>query len=167
MHLTETLSLPVSAAAAGAMYADPDYAEVRRETMGARTASARVDGDAAGAFTTTTELTMPTDRVPDMMRRFVGQTVTVRETQRWQASGPDGARDGEISFEIVGAPASMTGRTRLAPAGEDASTITIDGELVAKVPLLGRRIEQAAIPYVSEVLGLESTSAAAYARSRR
>lgn len=167
MKLSETMTLPLSPADAARMYADPAYADLRRSALGASDAASSVVGDPAGPFTTTTVLTMPTDRVPEMVRRLVGQSVEVREVQAWQAPEPDGSRRGTIRFDVVGAPASMDGTTTLVPAGEGASHVSIDGELVAKVPLLGRKIEQAALPYISEVLRLEERSAAAYAEALR
>ena len=61
MKLRETLTLPLPAAAAAAMYADPEYTEIRRTTLGASRAESTLDGDPSAAFTVRTELSMPTD----------------------------------------------------------------------------------------------------------
>lgn len=163
MHLAESMTLPLAADAAARMYADPSYAQVRRGALEADAASAQVEGSAEAAFTATTTLRMPTDQVPDMVRRFVGQSVEVRETQAWQAPAPDGSREGTIRFDVVGAPASMTGSARMVPVDASSCRVEITGDLVAKVPLLGRKLEQAALPYVSEVLRREERSAATWA----
>ncbi len=163
MHLSETLHLPLGVADVARMYADPAYAQVRARVLHAHEATATVQGNPADAFTVTTAIQMPTDRIPDLLRRFVGATVTIRETQTWQAPAADGSRHGSIAFEVAGAPARMTGDVALTAEGETGSRMSIDGELVAKVPLLGRKIEQAALPYVSQVLALEERSAADYA----
>src|SRR5699024_641401 len=123
----------------------------------------QLDGDPADAFTVRTELVMPTDKVPDIARRFVGSSVTIRETQTWSAPEPDGSRSGTMDLEVVGTPAGMKGSMRLVPTGETASRVDIDGDLTAKVPLLGPRLEKAAMPYVSTVLRAEQKSAATYA----
>ena len=163
MKLRETLTLPLSARTAATMYADQAYTAIRRETLKATSASSQVDGDPVGAFTVRTDLVMPTDKVPDIARRFVGSSVTIRETQTWSAPEPDGSRKGTMDLEVVGTPAGLTGTVRLAPTGEMTSSVDIDGDLVAKVPLLGPRLEKAAMPYVSTVLRAEEKSAAAYA----
>lgn len=163
MKLRETLTLPLSARTAATMYADQEYTAIRRETLKATSASSQVDGDPVGAFTVRTELVMPTDKVPDIARRFVGSSVTIRETQTWSAPEPDGSRSGTMDLEVVGTPAGMKGSVRLTPTGEMTSSVDIDGDLVAKVPLLGPRLEKAAVPYVSTVLRAEEKSAAAYA----
>ncbi|APX32424.1 hypothetical protein BH708_06465 [Brachybacterium sp. P6-10-X1] len=163
MKLRETLTLPLSARTAATMYADQEYTAIRRETLKATSASSQVDGDPVGAFTVRTELTMPTDKVPDIARRFVGSTITIRETQTWSAPEPDGSRSGTMELEVAGTPAGLKGSLRLAPTGELTCSVDIDGDLVAKVPLLGPRLEKAAVPYVSTVLRAEEKSARTYA----
>jgi len=143
------------------------YAQLRRRELDAQEADSRISGSPEGAFTATTTLRMPTEQVPDIVRRFVGQSVQVRETQEWGAPEADGSRRGTIRFEVIGAPATMTGRTRLVPAGDGASRLEIDGDLVAKVPLIGRKIEQTAVPYIGQVLRREERSAAAWAAQGR
>ena len=133
MKLRETLHLPLPARSAAAMYADPEYAAIRRETLGANEASSHIEGDPAGAFTVTTELVMPTDRVPDI----VGAAVTVKEVQSWSGPEPDGSRTGTMRLDVVGIPAGLTGTLRLAALDQARSDVEIDGDLVAKVPLLG------------------------------
>lgn len=162
MRVHETLDLPLSAADAAAMYADPSYANIRKSALGATSVTSTVDGDPAGAFTVRTELALPTDRVPEVARRFVGSSLTVREEQSWDAPGADGARSGRNRLDVVGMPAGMEARIQLTAAGETASTLEIDGDLTAKVPLIGSRLEKAAAPYISQVLRVEQKAAATY-----
>lgn len=70
-----------------------------------------------------------------------------------------------MHLDVVGTPAGLTATLRLTPTGESTSTVEIDGDLVAKVPLLGPRLEKAAIPYVSTVLRAEERSASTYLES--
>lgn len=162
MKLTENLRLPLPPADVAVMYGDPRYAQIRGEEMGANDASSRTDGDTAGEFTVSTDLNMPTDRVPDFARKFVGSKVTVREVQTWADPSPDGSRSGTTRLDVVGTPASMTATVTMKPAEGDATDITITGELVAKVPVLGPRLEKAALPYVSRVLKAEQDAAQTY-----
>lgn len=164
MRLHETLDLPLEPAAVAAMYADPRYAEIRARGLRASRTESSHTGDPAGAFTVTTVLEMPTNGVPDVARPFVGSSISVREEQTWQAPGSDGTRTGRTVMTVAGAPASMTADLRLEPDGS-GTRITIDGELVAKVPLIGGRIEKAAVPYISKVLRAEERAAHEYAES--
>ena len=162
MDLIEELALPLPPQAVMRMYADPQYAQIRAAALGAQDVHSEHDGDPEGDLAVTTTLTMATDRVPDVARPFVGSSITVRETQRWQAPGSDGSRTGTMLLEVVGTPARVTGDMRLLPARPEASRIEIDGQLVAKVPLVGRRLERAAMPYVSTVMRMEETAAQRY-----
>lgn len=167
MKLTESLRLPLRPEAVSAMYTDPAYAQVRARTLGAKDATSEVTGDAAGAFTVVTSLGMSTDRVPDIARRFVGDSVIVRETQEWGAPAADGSRSGTMVIDVVGTPASMRGDLRMRPEGEGATLVEIEGDLSAKIPLIGGKLEKTAMPYVSKVLRAEERSAAAYAEEHR
>jgi len=162
MRLRETLNLPLSARDAPAMYAEGDYTAIRRDVLGASSAESTVEGAPSGAFTVRTELALPTDRVPDVVRPFVGSSVTVREEQSWSAPQDDDSRRGTLALEVAGTPASLRATLTLSPAGETSSIVEIDGDLVAKVPLLGARMEKAAVPYVSNVLRAEEQAAATY-----
>lgn len=162
MKLRETLNLPVSAGDAAAMYADQRYAQIRKDTLGAADASSTTEGDPAGSFTVRTELALPTDRVPDMVRPFVGSSVTVRESQQWSAPAVDGSRTGTMALEVAGTPASMKASLTLTPRSDSTCTVDIDGDLVATVPLIGSRLEKAAVPYVSKVLRAEERAARTY-----
>lgn len=166
MKLHETLNLPLSADAAAAMYADQDYTVIRGETLGATRASSTADGEPSGEFTVRTELVLPTDRVPDIVRPFVGSSVTVREEQTWSAPIADGSRRGTMTLEVAGTPAGMKATITLAPGGDGSCTVQIDGDLTAKVPLLGSRMEKAAVPYVSKVLRAEEKAAEKYRASQ-
>lgn len=166
MKLRERLHLPLPPQEAAQMYTDPEYTEIRRRTLKATEAEAHREGDPSGAFTVRTELSMPTDRVPDMARPFVGSTVTVHEEQSWSAAEPDGSRTGTMTLKVAGTPAGLTATLRLTPTGESTSDVVIDGEMTAKIPLLGPKLEKAALPYVSTVLRTEERAAAAYRDSR-
>lgn len=166
MKLHETLKLPLSADAAAAMYADQEYTVIRGETLGATRATSTADGEPSGEFTVRTELVLPTDRVPDIVRPFVGSSVTVREEQTWSAPIADGSRRGTMTLEVVGTPAGMKATITLTPGGDSSCTVQIDGDLTAKVPLLGSRMEKAAVPYVSKVLRAEEKAAEKYRASK-
>lgn len=162
MKLTESLNLPLPPQEVAAMYADPRYARVRGEVLGADDARSEVTGDIAGAFRVSTDLTMPTERVPDIARPFVGSSITVREVQDWSAPAPDGSRTGTTNLVVVGTPASMSATVSMTPSGAEETAISIDGDLVAKIPVLGKRLEKAAMPYVSRVLQAEQKAARTY-----
>jgi hypothetical protein len=84
---------------------------------------------------------MPPD-VPDFVRKFVGDTIDLDQTDVWQPPANDGSRYGTIAIDMVGAPVTLRGRMRLEPDGRGSVT-TIEGLIKASVPFVGGRIEQA------------------------
>lgn len=82
-------------------------------------------------------------KVPDAFKRFVGHTLPVVQTERWGPMHADGSRTADVTIEVEGKPARMTGTTTLAPT-PSGSIQQMQGALRASVPLLGRRIEEAA-----------------------
>lgn len=90
---------------------------------------------------------MASDDVPDIARKFVGQTLTVVQTETWHPAGADGARTAEVKGEITGTPVTLKGNARIVPQG--AQTVqAIDLEVKVSVPLIGRKIE----PFVVEAI---------------
>ncbi len=147
MRVQADITYPADAATVAAMLADPAFVEEYCASTGAVSHSVDVTGDAAAGFTVTTVRTMPTDRFPDVARKFVGATIDVRQTDTWEPAAADGARRGATTVEVVGTPLRLSGSLRLTPAGSGTEQ-TLDGDLKASVPLIGGRLEQAAEPAV-------------------
>lgn len=96
---------------------------------------------------------MPPD-VPDFVRKFVGDTIDIRQTDSWEAAAPDGSRDGSIRLELAGAPVTCFGTMRLRVNGAE-TVVTIDGTVKASVPLFGGKIEQAVLQGLTEAAKIE------------
>lgn len=161
MKFHESITLPLSPTDAARMYADPRYASVRAEVLGADSASSRTTGSPDGEMTVVTELKMPTDRVPDIARKFVGERISVEETQSWQAPEETGERSGTMRFTVAGLPVCVEGESRLLQEG-DQSRLDVSGDLSAKIPLVGGKLEKAAVPYIGRVLQAEARAAQRY-----
>lgn len=102
------------------------------------------------------------DSPPDV-RSFVGSTLTLTQETVWGDPAPDGSRDGTVSITVDGTPASATGVVHLA-RGPEGCTLTYDGDLTVRVPLLGPRIEKAAAPAIHEALAAQARAAADWFR---
>ncbi|MEV0288351.1 MULTISPECIES: DUF2505 domain-containing protein [unclassified Kribbella] len=83
---------------------------------------------------------MPSDDVPDIARKFVGQTLTVVQTETWHPAAADGSRKADVSGEISNTPVTLKGNAEITPTG--ASTVqAIDLDVKVAVPLIGKKIE--------------------------
>ena len=98
-----------------------------------------------------TQRELPADDLPDFARSIVGDKLSVTETYDWGGAGGDGSRDGTLVVEVAGAPVALRAKVRLAPAGGGTS-MTINGDLKASIPLLGGRVEKAAAPAVVDAI---------------
>ncbi|MEO6144562.1 MAG: DUF2505 domain-containing protein [Dermatophilaceae bacterium] len=104
---------------------------------------------------------LPTDGFPDFVKSLVGATLAVTETQDWGPAGPGGARQGRLTVDIAGAPIELAGTLSLAPAGE-GSVESVDGELKARIPLIGGKIEKAAAPAIESAIRAERETGQAW-----
>lgn len=84
---------------------------------------------------------------PDAARPFTGATLTVVEDVTWADAGDDGTRTATVSLRVPGQPVTFNGNYRLA-AGGAGSTLAFTGELKVNVPLLGKKLEEAAAPAI-------------------
>jgi hypothetical protein len=127
---------------------------IKRKTMAANAVrydvSVQRTGD--GAVIALTRV-MPPD-VPDFVRRFVGETIDIKQVDSWGPAAPDGSRKGQIDLEMVGAPVTCKGQMAITPDG-GGTTVTITGTLKAAIPLFGGRIEQAVLQGLMEVAKIE------------
>jgi hypothetical protein len=84
---------------------------------------------------------MPPD-VPDFLRRLVGETIDLDQTDVWEPASSDGSRTGSIRIDMGGAPVNLTGGMTLIGTAAGTSA-TVDAKVKASIPLVGARIEKA------------------------
>jgi hypothetical protein len=104
---------------------------------------------------------MPSDGFPPFVKSMVGETLAVTETQDWGPPGADGVRHGRLTVVITGAPVILDATLSLALGGEGALE-TIEGDLRARIPLIGKKIEQAAAPAIRSAIRVESKTGKAW-----
>ncbi len=90
-----------------------------------------------------TSRVISTDGFPDFAKSMIGPKLRVTETIMWSRASADGSRTGTIDIAIGDAPVAMNGTLRMA-AGGSGTRIDIDGDLKARIPLVGGRVEKAA-----------------------
>ncbi len=100
-------------------------------------------------------------KVPDMVRRFVGDDITVDQVEQWGSPAPDGSRAATVQVTVEGQPASMTGSILLGPDG-DGCTELVTGEVTVAIPLLGRRIEPEIVKVIEAAARIDHRVAQAW-----
>lgn len=140
MDLNTTLRFPAEPVTVFEMLVDPGYIGRKAEAANAvrHEVSVERDGDRA---TIHLLRVMPPD-VPDFVRRFVGDTIDLDQTDVWEPAAADGSREGTISIDMRGAPVTLRGTLRLAPEG-NGSVATVSGTIKASIPLMGGKVESA------------------------
>ncbi|MGP9527296.1 DUF2505 domain-containing protein [Glutamicibacter sp. AOP5-A2-18] len=114
-----------------------------------------VDGDVAGAFTLTTVRSVPTDRVPDFARKFVGASIEITQVEQWAAPDAGGSRSATVRITIGGVPVTVTGTEQLTGQGE-TSQLAVDAKVSSSIPFIGGKLASAAEPYIGKALNLQA-----------
>lgn len=121
-----------------AMLTDKAFLEKVCAETHARSYDVIVDGD-----NVKTSRELPS---PDAARPFTGETLTVVEDITWSETG-GGARTGTVKMTVPGQPVNLNGKYELTGSAT-GSTLTLKGQLKVNVPLLGKKLEEAAAPAV-------------------
>jgi hypothetical protein len=109
---------------------------------------------------------LPTDGFPDFVKSLVGATLAVTETQDWGPADPAGRRLGSLTVHIAGAPIDLAGILSLAPDAQ-GSVESVDGDLKARIPLIGGKIEKAAAPTIESAIRVERETGQAWLASAK
>ena len=165
MRLSAEIRYDADPATVFAMLVDADFQERKCAATGALDHELEIEEYDDGGAAIRTSRTMPTDQVPDFIRTFVGQTLTVVQVDDWQPPAPDGSREGTVVVEIKGAPVRLAAAATLLADGA-GSRQTIDGDLKASVPLIGGRIEKAVEPALQAAIRVEQREGRAWLATR-
>ncbi|WP_203567032.1 DUF2505 domain-containing protein [Aestuariimicrobium ganziense] len=157
MEITSHQSYAADPARVHAMMTDPAYlAEVCRRG-GATSQTIDVQGD-----TTTVTMALP---APEQVRKFVGESLDVTQVVVWEPAAADGRREGTLDLTVKGMPVVMKGRATMAPAGA-TTEVNYLADLKVNIPLLGKKLEQAAAPSISRALQVQQQVGTDYLAER-
>ncbi len=131
---------------------DFQQAKCRATSAGKFTVDLTEDGDRT---VIRSQRHLPSDGLPEAARSFVGEELTVVETQDWGPADPDGTRVCRVDLHVTGAPLTFRGEAVLAPGGR-GTLETLEGDLKANVPFIGGRIEKAAADPILAAITLEA-----------
>ncbi len=158
MPLNASTSLPYPVDALTQVFTRKDFAEHISRRAGATLNDFTVSGSTEAAFTVTTTRTVPTDRLPDLVKKFVGATLSVTQRENWSAPTADGSRTADINIEVAGAPVTVTAVQKLITDSE-GTTVELNGKVSSSIPFLGPKIASSAEPMLAKVLNLQTSEA--------
>lgn len=130
-----------------ALRLDPEFLTAMCRRTGALDQEVSATAQPDGSGHSLTKRTMPTDDFPDAAKKFVGKTLVLVEEVRWAAGVGTGTRSGTYEMRAEGAPVTYRADITITttPGG---SHEVMQGDIVAKIPLFGGRIEKAIEPAV-------------------
>ncbi|MDO5698529.1 MAG: DUF2505 domain-containing protein [Dermatophilus congolensis] len=150
MKMNERYPIPTDATTAAALLAqESTYAEAARR-LGATSHSESVTAD-GDAFTTSAAMTVPTKGVPAVAAKFVGDTISVKHSEKWSAAEGDGRRTAPMTVVLEGLPIRCEASLTLVPTG-DTCELDLVGEITASIPLVGGKLAQAAADPLEEAI---------------
>ena len=130
-----------------AMLTDAAFGEHCALNTGSTSAECTSTASGAGA-TVVSKRVLPAE-VPGFAKKFLGDTITLTETQEWSGLNGDAA-DAVVTVEFS-APISFTGAAALRAAGE-GTEVLVTGKFKASIPLIGGKVEELARDTTSKYL---------------
>lgn len=137
-----------------AVMADPAYQEAKCAATSTGNYTANVDAG-ADRMTIHTERLLPSDRLPDLVRSFVGQNLVIIEKQTWGPPEGDGTRRGSLDIHIKGVPLTAKGTVSLVSIDGNRTQQEVLALVTANIPLIGGRIEAGAADPIRYVIATE------------
>jgi hypothetical protein len=165
MALSASTTLPYSIAQVTDTFTSEEFLRHISELVGGNLVSVELDGSVDGAFNLTVVRKLPTTRLPEIARKVVGESLTVTQTENWQAPAADGTRTADVQVKVAGAPVDAKAVQKLVAEGT-STRVDLTGEVTSGIPFLGGKIAAAAEPVLAKALNLQATQAEAWIAGR-
>ena len=147
MKVTAETSYATNPDTVVALRLNPEFLTDMCRRTGALDQEVSATAQSDGSGHSWTKRTMPTTDVPDAAKRFVGQPLVLIEEVRWAPGADDGTRSGRYEMRAEGAPVTYRADVTITATPGGAHEV-MQGDIVAKIPLVGGRIEKAIEPAV-------------------
>lgn len=161
MAVTATATVPAPVDEVVSTFADEEFIRHVTRRAGATLESVDVDGDLGGQFAVTTVRAMSAERLPEIARRFVGASVRVTQVDSYSTPGADGVRVVRTEISVGAMPVSGTATQTLTPQA-GATEVHVHCEVRSSVPFVGKKVAEAAEPFIGKALSLQSREAEAW-----
>jgi hypothetical protein len=141
MKLKETFSYPAGVEEVFALISDDAFRTKTAEDTKARDVSTKVEKDGNDTVVTLVRTQPATSsKVPDFVKKLIGDTVTIKQVERWAAPGADGNRTATVTMKVAGKPAGFKGKATLKADGKGAEFV-VSGDVKVDVPFVGKKVE--------------------------
>ena len=142
-----------------AMLADEQFIVHKSTQSGSLDVSASVESE-GDQYRIHNRRVMPA-KVPGFVKRFLGDTIPLDETQTWGPAADDGTREAQFTLDFDGQPMTFGGTITLRPQN-GGTAVETKGPIKCSVPFLGGRIEKFAAEWISKYLNKEQRVGAAW-----
>lgn len=146
-------TFPGSATRVLALLHDPEFIVEKAESTKAFDIEVDVAVADDGSVTIVSTRSMPAE-VPSYATAFVGEHLTITETQRWSTPAADGSATADVTVDFH-APLTYIGTISLRPSG-DQTVLDNRGEFKASVPFVGGKVERVASEMTEKYLAKEA-----------
>ncbi len=164
MKLSETNTSDLTVHEAFAAHLEKSVRETACQESGALSWDVSITPVGDGARVQVDRVMPP--EVPDFVKKFLGDTISVRQVEEWSGPAADGSRTATVKVTIKGQPASMTGSAALTPNGSGSKEV-VEGDVKVAVPLIGRKIEPEIVKVIVAALKIEQRAGIDWATARR
>ena len=158
MALSGSTTLPYDVATVTSTFIDEGFLRSVSEHVGGSLESVVIEGDIEGEFVLTAVRTLPTTRMPEIARKFVGESLKVTQREQWAAPAADGSREAVIDLNVAGVPLKVSAVQRLV-AVEGSTRADVEGTVSSSIPFLGDKIAKAAEPMIGKALTIQAAQA--------
>ncbi|MCH9817090.1 MAG: DUF2505 domain-containing protein [Actinomycetia bacterium] len=135
------------------MLSDADFIKQKCLASGSIEADAEVIDDGGGRISLVARRVLPA-KIPGFAKKFVGDTITLTETQNWRPPASDGSRAAGFVVDFGNNPISFTGAVEMKPNG-DETTVETKGMIKCSVPFVGGKIENLALEWIQKYINKE------------
>ena len=141
MKLRESFSYPAGVEKVFALLSDEAFRTKTAEDSRARDVSTRVAKDGDDTVVTLVRTQPATSsKVPDFVKKLIGDAVTIKQVERWEAPDADGNRTATVTMKVAGKPAGFKGKGTLTAEGRGAEFV-VSGDIKVDVPFVGKKVE--------------------------
>lgn len=165
MAVTASTTVPAPLDQVVVTFSDEEFIRHVTHRTGATLESMEITGDRQAQFAVTTVRTMTADRLPEMARKFVGSTVRLTQVDTYHTADTDGIRVVRTEISVGALPVSGSATQTLTPQG-GSTDVHVHCTVTANIPFVGKRVAEAAEPFIGKALSLQTREAQAWLAKR-